>query len=209
MMPLFAEAAKELKTRDPPIILAKVDATKQNKLADDFGIKGFPTLFFMRNGEKVDFDGGRDKEGIMKWAIKKSVPASKQVDCETLKEMITTNKFLVTYFGSEDTDLYREAFYKRADAEMDLVFVHTDDEACAKGYELEVPGIMFVRDFESSYNIYSGSANDTELLAFYRSLKIPYRFVFDREHVHAFFQEGNTILVLFRNSTHDNYQFVR
>ncbi len=46
LAPEYAKAAQRLAQNSPPYFLAKVDATEQKKLAERFGVKGFPTLFF-------------------------------------------------------------------------------------------------------------------------------------------------------------------
>jgi len=50
--PEYSEAALVLQKNDPPLSLAKVDATEQKKLAERFGIQGFPTLIWFNNGER-------------------------------------------------------------------------------------------------------------------------------------------------------------
>jgi protein disulfide-isomerase A1 len=44
----YSEAALVLQKNDPPLSLAKVDATEQKKLAERFGIQGFPTLVWFK-----------------------------------------------------------------------------------------------------------------------------------------------------------------
>ena len=44
LTPEYAAAAAILAERDPPIYLAKVDATENNALGERFEVKGFPTL---------------------------------------------------------------------------------------------------------------------------------------------------------------------
>jgi len=56
--------------------LAKVDATVEKTLAERFGIQGFPTLFWFKNGVKSDYSGGRTKDTIINWVVKKSGPPS-------------------------------------------------------------------------------------------------------------------------------------
>ena len=48
LAPEYAAAAAELATQNPPIYIAKVDATENNALAERFEVKGFPTLIWFR-----------------------------------------------------------------------------------------------------------------------------------------------------------------
>lgn len=58
--PLYAEAAGKLKEEEPALRLAKVDATEEKELAEEFEIGGFPTLKLFVSGDRkqpVDFTG--------------------------------------------------------------------------------------------------------------------------------------------------------
>jgi|TARA_B110000305_G_C19222209_1_gene531118 thioredoxin-like negative regulator of GroEL len=48
LTPEYEGAAEILSKSDPPVALAKVDATEQKALGERFGIQGFPTLFWFR-----------------------------------------------------------------------------------------------------------------------------------------------------------------
>jgi protein disulfide-isomerase A4 len=48
LAPEYAKAAQKLAQNNPPYYIAKVDATEQKQLAERFGIRGFPTLFFFK-----------------------------------------------------------------------------------------------------------------------------------------------------------------
>lgn len=48
LAPEYAKAAKRLGENNPPYFIAKVDATENKVVAERFGIKGFPTLFFFK-----------------------------------------------------------------------------------------------------------------------------------------------------------------
>jgi protein disulfide-isomerase A1 len=52
--------------------LAKVDATVEKKSGQDYGVRGFPTLYFFLNGEKMDYTGQRSKESMVNWLLKKT-----------------------------------------------------------------------------------------------------------------------------------------
>ena len=50
LAPEYVKAAEELAKQDPPLYLAKIDATEEKKLAERFGVQGFPTLKWFVNG---------------------------------------------------------------------------------------------------------------------------------------------------------------
>lgn len=48
MKPDYTEAAETIKSEGLTSVLAAVDATKNRKLAEDYKIKGFPTLKYFK-----------------------------------------------------------------------------------------------------------------------------------------------------------------
>lgn len=67
LAPHYDEAAKRL-ANNPNILLVKVDSTENEVAGVD--IQGFPTLKFWgrdKNAEPIDYNGGRDTEGIIQW----------------------------------------------------------------------------------------------------------------------------------------------
>ncbi|KAG8181822.1 hypothetical protein JTE90_001476 [Oedothorax gibbosus] len=72
--PEYAKAAKMLKNDPNPIPLAKVDATSESDLAARFEVKGFPTLFIFRKGEKELYDGPRTAFGIVEYMKERTDP---------------------------------------------------------------------------------------------------------------------------------------
>lgn len=63
LAPEYAKAAKLLKDEDPPIPLAKVDATIETELAARHDVTGYPTLFIFKKGEKIPYEGPRTAMG--------------------------------------------------------------------------------------------------------------------------------------------------
>lgn len=58
--PLYAEAAGRLKKEGSAMRLAKVDATEEKELAEEFEMGGFPTLKLFISGDRkqpIDFTG--------------------------------------------------------------------------------------------------------------------------------------------------------
>lgn len=61
LAPDYTKAAKDLK--DHGIALAKVDATEETDLAQQFGVTGYPTLKVMRSGKDYEYSGPRERYG--------------------------------------------------------------------------------------------------------------------------------------------------
>lgn len=61
--PEYEKIASTLKDSDPPIAVAKIDATSSSMLASRFDVSGYPTIKILKKGQAVDYDGSRTQEG--------------------------------------------------------------------------------------------------------------------------------------------------
>lgn len=59
-----------LKEDDPPIILAKVDATVESELAQQYDVQGYPTIKVFRKGKASEYKGKRDQHGTCSFVYK-------------------------------------------------------------------------------------------------------------------------------------------
>eukprot|EP01068_Selenidium_serpulae_P014219 Selendium_serpulae@DN6072_c0_g1_i1.p1 len=84
--PIFTEFAEKLeKSGVDHVVVAKMDGTANESPSDEFEWTGFPTLFYVRAGEKTPmrYDGARTTEGLIEFIKKKS---SKEVNMKEEKK---------------------------------------------------------------------------------------------------------------------------
>jgi len=65
LAPEYEKAATAVK--GDGIILAKLDGSKERELIQKFAVKGFPTLYFFKNGNPRSYNGPRNADGIAAW----------------------------------------------------------------------------------------------------------------------------------------------
>lgn len=65
--PEYEKIASALKENDPPIPVAKIDATSESALASRFDVSGYPTIKALKKGQAVDYEGSRTQEG--EWSL--------------------------------------------------------------------------------------------------------------------------------------------
>uniref|UniRef100_U3FWF7 Protein disulfide-isomerase A4 n=1 Tax=Micrurus fulvius TaxID=8637 RepID=U3FWF7_MICFL len=63
--PEYEKIAKTLKENDPPIPVAKIDATSASSLSSRFDVSGYPTIKILKKGQPVDYDGSRTETEIV------------------------------------------------------------------------------------------------------------------------------------------------
>jgi protein disulfide-isomerase A1 len=90
LIPAYAAAAKELSESGSGIVFASVDATNNQELAKEHGVKGYPTMKFFKNGTKIDYKAGRAQSDMIRWLKKKTGPPAAELntvdDLNKLKE---------------------------------------------------------------------------------------------------------------------------
>jgi protein disulfide isomerase len=104
LKPEYKAAATVLVEEGSDIKIAMVDCTEEKETAGKFEVQGYPTLKFFIGGSPIDYQGPRDKDGILKWLNKKTQPSTSVLsDSESFEAAQSGNDVLVVFFGSEDS----------------------------------------------------------------------------------------------------------
>uniref|UniRef100_A0A7N8Y6H7 protein disulfide-isomerase n=1 Tax=Mastacembelus armatus TaxID=205130 RepID=A0A7N8Y6H7_9TELE len=99
LAPEYAKAAGMLKKEDSDIRLAKVDATEETELAQEFGVRGYPTIKFFKGGEKEspkEYSGRNDAESDDAKAFQKAAEAIDDIPFAMTADDAVYSKFEVS-----------------------------------------------------------------------------------------------------------------
>ncbi|KAF1779050.1 Thioredoxin, conserved site [Phytophthora cactorum] len=196
LTPEYAAAAKNLKELDPPIRLAKVDATAESKLAEQFA----------GDVESVkDYDGGRTSAEIEKWVVKKSGPAVKIVEtAEELEEIKEANDVVVfTVIDAEEGEA-RTLLEKLADAD-DLAVYVASTSADVTEDAAAVNKVVLYKKFDEGKVVYDGEFEKESLGEFVKGNSLPLVITFSQEKAPMIFGGEMTEHVLAFVDTSKDY----
>jgi len=152
LAPEYEKAAGELLKLDPPIPLAKVDATEEGELGTRFGVRGYPTIKVFRNGEASDYEGPRDAAGIVNYVKKQSGPAVKALDTEADVDAFLAKQTDVVILGvfSDKSSAKYTTFTKTANSLREkFTFIETSDAAVAAKYVQDGVAVIQPQAYQS------------------------------------------------------------
>uniref|UniRef100_H3CIQ9 Protein disulfide-isomerase n=1 Tax=Tetraodon nigroviridis TaxID=99883 RepID=H3CIQ9_TETNG len=150
--PVYAEAAGQLKEDGWSVRLAKVDATEEKELAEEFEIGGFPTLKLFVNGDRkepTDFKGKRTSAGIIQWLKRHTSPGVPVLDSvEAAAQFIDSHNVTVVGFfedaESEEAKVFRDVYLIKTDQEMAM---SSSPEVFQK-YEVKGNAVVLFKKFD-------------------------------------------------------------
>lgn len=210
LVPEYAAAATELKGE---VVLAKVDATEENDLAQKFEVQGFPTLLFFIDGVHKQYPGQRTKEAIVSWIKRKTGPAVSNLttteDAETLLDSGTTAA--VGLFDSlEGTE--NEEFEAASRQEDDVFFYQTTSECVAALLDINTkakrPALVLLKKEPEKISHFDGKFEKAAISEFIFSNKLPLVTTFTRESANMIFDSSIKKQILLFVTAKDYEKFI-
>ncbi|KAF4080284.1 hypothetical protein AMELA_G00168660 [Ameiurus melas] len=177
LAPEYAKAAGILKGEGSTIRLGKVDATEETELAQEFGVRGYPTIKFFKGGEKTtpkEYTAGRQADDMVNWLKKKTGPAATKLSEVTQAEsLIADNEVAVIGFFKDVESDGAKAFIKAAEAIDDIPFGITSEDAVFSKFEVTKDGVVLFKKFDEGRNTFDGELSKENLLSFIKSNQLP------------------------------------
>ncbi|THU43877.1 hypothetical protein C4D60_Mb02t01450 [Musa balbisiana] len=184
LAPEFAAAATALRGED--VVLAKVDATKANVLAQKYDLQGYPTVIFFGDGVHKDYPGQRNRDAIVAW-IKKKIGLGVQniTTVEEAEKIFTSESRLVLGFldslvGAESLEL--SAASKLED---NINFYQTVNPDVAKLFHIDAdtkrPSLVLLKKEADKISYYDGQFSKAAIVDFVIANKLPLVTVLSKE----------------------------
>ncbi|XP_074624650.1 protein disulfide-isomerase A4-like [Acropora palmata] len=183
LAPEYEKAAKMLKEDDPPILLAKVDATVESELAQQYDVQGYPTMKVFRKGKASEYKGKRDQHGIASYMREQVGPSSKILtSLKALTDFMKErdDEVIVGFFENESDKLLEQYLEANNDIRNDYSFAHTFDPAAKKHFGIKGSSIVlfhpeqFRSKFEDKHIVFKGKdPTPADLQKFYEDKRTP------------------------------------
>lgn len=186
--PEYAKAATSLSEEKSELLLAKVDATAETELAEQHGIKGYPTIKFFKEGKVLEYNGGRTADDIIRWLKKKTGPPARELTTvDAAKALIDSAEVVVVGFF-KNQDSAEAKIFKNVAAEIDdFVFGITSDDAVYSELKASKDGAILFKKFDEGRNEYDGEYTEDELKKFLKANSLPLVVEFNHETAQKIF----------------------
>ena len=164
-----------------------------------------------RNGQRLDYTGGRTENDIVNWILKKAGPPSAEVDCEGLKAKTDANKLVLAYFGENEAPLKAIFIETAKDAAISerLTFVHITDKTCAEQHGAQSPSVLLFRQFDESPLTYSAAQERQGIIQWVLDNSTPTVIDFNEDYIEPIFGDKKAALFLFRNAEDNDAPYVK
>merc|ERR1711976_97462 len=172
--PEFVKGSQLLKEKDSEIKFAKVDGTEHEGLRDKMEVKGYPTLYFYREGEYIKYTGGRMAAEMVSWVEKKIGPAAEPLDtAQAVDEAIADSDVVVVGFFKDQKSEAAQNYLKAVKDYEEYRCCITSDEDSMKKHNANDGEVVLFKKFDSGRAVYSGAIDKPAMLEFIQRYAIP------------------------------------
>jgi protein disulfide-isomerase A1 len=186
--PEYAKAATTLEKQGSSIKLAKVDATIESTLAEEYGVRGYPTLKFFRNGNDIEYNGGRSADEIVSWVTKKTGPAAVEIkSVDEAEALIKDNRVVVVGFFKDRESDAAKLFLSIASGVDEYPFAITEVDDVLSKYEAKEGSIILFKQFDEGKAVYEGEGTEADIKKFLTAQSMPLIVEFNHESAQKIF----------------------
>ena len=205
LAPEYSKAAATLSKSDPPIHIAKLDATENSQTASRFGVSGYPTLKYFVAKDPTEYTGGRTEDTIVSWVQKRTQPSLTVVDCACeLEEATENNKITAVLFAQKDSA--EAQIFENVSKSVDGVrFVLSTSPDGLEKYAVTEASLVLFKQFDDKRVDFSGAFTQAGVVDFINKNRVPWVIQFNEEAIELIFRNSNPVIFLF-SATYSDYQ---
>ncbi|XP_077252921.1 protein disulfide isomerase-like 1-4 [Tasmannia lanceolata] len=205
LAPEYAAAATELKGE---AVLAKVDATEENDLAQKYEVQGFPTVFFFIDGIHKPYPGQRNKDAIVTWIKKKTGPGIHNItSTEEAERILNVESKLVLGFLDSLVGPDSQELASASKLEDDVNFYQTSSPDVAKLFHIDPkakrPALVLLKKEAEKLSHFDGQFTKSAIADFVFANKLPLVTTFTRESAPLIFESSIKKQLLLFATSHD------
>jgi len=177
LAPEFIKASDILIKDENKVVLAEVDATAEEELAQRFSIHGYPTLYIFRNGEKVEYQGPRDADGIVRYMRARAGPSAKDLADAEAVEKFVNGKHDIVFVAYTDAKSEFGKKFMTISGKYRENFAFGITPATAERKDVLVAFRKFPK--EDKEVVYSGSQDNEEIRKWLFTVSLPLAGIYD------------------------------
>ena len=206
--PEFSKAAKTLKKDN--LILAKLDASTNRKMAEKYQIKGFPTVYLFMKGDQFEYLDARNNTNIINWMKEKTGEMYKKLNnVDDLENLRKNNEVVLVYFGSDKNNI--ELINKVArnhDVYFDYQFVIAEpNQSILNKYQVKEGNFVLYKNYKEDQSnvIFKGNLLENEINIFIIKYALPKMMKFTERASQLIFGQNQPGLFLYINPNDKRY----
>ncbi|KAK5242510.1 hypothetical protein LTR40_012749, partial [Exophiala xenobiotica] len=151
LAPTWSELGREMEGK---LNIGEVNCEQSPRLCKDAKVNAYPTIYFFRGGERVEYEGLRGLGDLLSFANKALDSDVKYVDANMFKEMEETEEVIFAYFFDDATT--SEDFAAIDRLTLSLIghgkIVKTDSKILANRFKISTwPRLLVSRDGRPTY----------------------------------------------------------
>lgn len=199
MAPGYSKLSQRMKSQDNGVPIAKVDATVETTLAEQFGIKGFPSIKLFIDGQAVDYSGAREEDAMYNWIMKKTGPSTSELKTVDEVQELMKKKLAVVLITSHDNEKALKAFNGLAATVDDISFHYTFSDEVKQHFNIkENNAMVLLRTFDDGNKILINEHMTMETMKeFLDSHKHPIVMLFEQEAAEKIFGTESSAVFIF------------
>jgi len=193
LKPEWKSLGETLNKDSSKVKLAKVEAYDEKKLAEEYGIEGYPTIKLFIKGTPHDYNGERLQSHLLEFVHRKlKDPLTEISDVKSIEDKLLEYEWVGVLIGNANEDTVKNVAFNV----NDVYWVKTSASAVKDQYKAQDGQFVLVNNISKSSDTFAGTFSDDALAKFVDEHKFPAIPRFSRGTAERIFLSEDPSLIL-------------